>query len=221
MSIRKLIFTNDQIYHIYNRGIEKRTIFESKSDYQHALTTFCYYQRSNLPLRLSHFLSLNQEERDKFDPKKYPKLVDIISFCLMPNHFHLLVKQLVDNGVKTFISNFSNSYSRYFNLKHNRSGHLLQGTFKAVWVEDDGQLMRVSHYIHLNPVASFLIKEGEIFSFQWSSASEYISKNNNGICNKKLILDYYKNVDEYKKSLIFQAEKLREIQESDKLLIDK
>lgn len=93
-----------------------------------------------------------------------PQHLEIISYCLMPNHFHLLVKQVIDHGIVKCLNNFSNSYTRYFNIRHDRVGPLFQGRFKAVRIETDEQLLQVSRYIHLNPVASSLIEETKVVS---------------------------------------------------------
>lgn len=91
----------------------------------------------------------------------------------MPNHFHFLIKQLKDNGISSFISQLTNSYTKYFNTKYTRVGALLQGTFKAVHIESDEQLIHLSRYIHLNPIVSGLTKD--LNTYEWSSYLEYMS----------------------------------------------
>ena len=83
----------------------------------------------------------------------------------MPNHFHLLLKQTIDNGISHFLSKFTNSYTKYFNTKYNRVGPVFQGVFKSVHIESDEQLMHLSRYIHLNPVVSAVVEKQNLLSY--------------------------------------------------------
>ena len=112
----------------------------------------------------------------------------------MPNHFHLLLKQLKDNGISTFISQVCNSYTKYFNTKYSRAGALLQGVFKAELMESDEQLLHVSRYIHLKPVVSGLTKS--LDSYSYSSYQEYIFQNQ-GFCNTTEILNFFPSPEKY------------------------
>ncbi len=185
---RTTSLANGEVYHIYNRGSEKRNIFTQTRDYKRFKQTFYYYQFSGPKPRLS-ISSLSS-----FQPNLNNKLVDILCFCLMPNHFHFMVKQLKDNGISTFMSQVANSYTKYFNIKYNRVGPLLQGAFKAVLVESGGQLIHLSRYIHLNPVVSGICKApGDYF---WSSFGEYM--NQDDICSTRLVLDLFPSKEKYK-----------------------
>lgn len=149
------------------------------------------------------------------------KLVDIICFCLMPNHFHLLLNQLKDNGISKFMANLQNSFTRYFNTKHERIGHLLQGQFKAVLIEDDNQLLHVSRYIHLNPYSSYVVKDLEsLEQYLWSSFPEYLGKVAAEICNKEIILSQFKDKKDYKKFVFDQADYQRRLEEIKHLVIE-
>ena len=134
------------------------------------------------------------------------KLVEILCFCLMPNHFHFLLKQLKDNGISIFISKFANSYAKYFNTKHERVGPLFQGRFKAVHIENDEQLVHVSRYIHLNPVVSSLIEEAALKDYVWSSYPEYLKLINSQITDKELVMSFFKTEDKYKQFVLNQAD---------------
>jgi len=116
----------------------------------------------------------------------------------MPNHFHFLLRQEKDKGITKFLANFSNSYTKYFNTRHKRVGPLLQGTFKSVWVETDEQLMHLSRYIHLNPLNSHIVKEDQIDYYEWSSFPEYLKCNNQYIVDTDLILNHFKNKEDYR-----------------------
>jgi putative transposase len=164
------------------------------------LSTLNFYRFDNLSLGLSQFSKLEKEERNRFFSqllKDGKKRVDFFGYSLMPNHFHFLFRQLTDNGIAKFMGDFSNSYTRYFNIKHERIGHLFQGVFKAVRVESDEQFIHVWRYIQINPVVSLVIKEAELENYPYSSFAEYLSEET-GVCNKKPILDYFPSIKELK-----------------------
>lgn len=212
---RKTVLANNQIYHVYNRGIEKRTIFGNKRECERAINTVRYYSFTNSPLKFSKFLVQPKKEQEdilKSVQIKKNQLVEIIAYCLMPNHFHLLLKQLQDNGISRFISNFTNSYTKYFNTKHERIGPLVQGLFKAVFVENDDQLVHLSRYIHLNPVSSFIIKVQELENYPWSSLKEYLGLEKDGFCEKQYVLGYFKSVGKYKQFVLDQISYARELE---------
>ncbi len=197
MPARLTPLVNDQIYHIYNRGTEKRRIFENKREHKRFIQTLQYYQLEGPKPKFSNFIKYKL-----FNPDPNKKIVEIVSYCLMPNHFHLLLKQLKDGGVSEFIRKISDSYTKYYNIKHERVGALLQGPFKAVLIENDEQLMHVSRYIHLNPIASFLVKNLE--DYEWSSYKEYINKESVSICSKNIVRNFFKLPDGYRKFVFDQ-----------------
>jgi len=198
--VRKTIFANEEIYHVFNLGVERRPIFMDKREYDRGLLTLNFYRFKNLSTGLAQVLKLDQEKRNFFLSqlmKQKERLVDILGYCLMPNHFHLLLKQLTEGGITKFIGDFSNSYTRYFNTRNKRIGHLFQGVFKAIRIEDNEQLIHVLRYIHLNPVVSLVIKETDFEDYPYSSFSEYLSKRE-GFCHKKMILDYFSSIEKLK-----------------------
>lgn len=150
-------FDPNLYYHIYNCGVERRRIFLNKRDYQRFLDTIAYYlhdqllsyadfQRLPLKARIYHFQT---------NPKgSETQRVKLLTYCLMPNHFHFLLKPTREDGITKFISDISNSYTKYFNIKNKRIGGLLQGTFKAKEITSEPSLLQVSRYIHLNPISS-------------------------------------------------------------------
>ncbi len=168
-----------------------------------------FYQYQNPPLAYSHFKDLAKERQAKFIAglsKNKQTLVDVICFCLMPNHFHLILKQNQDKGISDFLGNIQNSYAKYFNLKRKRTGSLFQSGFKAVLIEDDDQLKHVSRYIHLNPYTSMLISKPEnLNQYLWSSFSQYTGIKN-GFCQCGIILDQFKSRAEYKSYVLNMAD---------------
>ncbi len=197
MPSRKVPFVNDEIYHIYNRGNEKRIIFDSSNYFKRFLKTLKYYQHEGPKPKLSRFF----DSSFKLDPTK--KIVEIIGYCLMPNHFHLLIKQIKDGGITEFVSKLSNSYTKYYNTKNNRVGSLFQGEFKSVHIDNYEQLIHVHRYIHLNPVVSYLAKKPE--DYEWSSYSEF-SESKQDICLISEILALFASPEKYQEFVNDQIE---------------
>ncbi|TSC86829.1 MAG: Uncharacterized protein G01um10147_704 [Microgenomates group bacterium Gr01-1014_7] len=225
-TFRRVIFANDEIYHVFNRGVEKRPTFTNKRELDRAVETLDYYRFADLPGKLSKFLTLPLEERIKIIKNiktDFKKLVDIISYCLMPNHFHFLLKQKVEHGISVFTANFTNSYTRYFNSRHERIGPLFEGIFKAVRIESEEQFIHVSRYIHLNPVTSYMIEPERLATYLWSSYPEYMNLSPNNIAEKDAILSLIssKNAKEkYKLFVLDQADYARKLDQIKHLILE-
>lgn len=186
MPYRKTPLVNDQIYHIYNRGVEKRNIFLTPRDYNRCLDTICHYQEIYPNGKFS--LTPPGCNRENISSNKKGELVEILCYVLMPNHMHLVLKQLVDNGISKFMGNFLNSYVKYFNTKYRRVGPLFQGPFKSKLVSSNEQLIHLSRYIHLNPLVSKICTN--LDKYQWTSIFQYTS-DAKGICRPGLILSQF------------------------------
>lgn len=143
---RKIVFSEGEYYHIYNRGVEKRDIFMDDAD-RLRFHRLLYIANSTKPVvyKFIQRLPLEKVEVDK-------KIIAIGAYVLMGNHFHLLVKEISEGGISAFMGKLTTSYSKAFNRKHERVGHLFQGTFKAEHVDKDEYLKYLYAYIHLNPV---------------------------------------------------------------------
>lgn len=178
-------FISGSFYHIYNRGVEKRKIFMDKWDHLRFLETLDFYRKSPVPMKLSDFrrgvIKLKKIENQT-------ELVRIYCYCLMPNHFHLLIQQLSDSGISEFLRRVADSYTRYFNTKYERVGSLFQGVFKAKLVETDEYLLQVSKYIHRN---SFPLDEWEGRVYPYSSYPYYLSGEQHLFCDIDFILSYF------------------------------
>ena len=198
--IRPEILSNNEIYHIFNRGVDKKPIFIDKKDYSHAIETLDYYRFLDPPTRFSYFLKTNSDEKAIFQRQleSHTKLVKIIAYCLMPNHYHLILKQNYENGISKFISLFQNSYAKFFNQRHERIGHLIQGSFKSVRVISNEQLLHLGRYIHLNPVNAFLIKSEDLSTYQWSSYPHYLGKQHMQLIESDIILNNFTDNNAYK-----------------------
>ena len=198
---RKIVFRNDYIYHVFNRGIERRSTFNDRNELNRATQLLKFYRHKGIPIRFSKVMQQPENIRNKIFDELYKseQIVKILSYCLMPNHFHFLLKQTSEGGIPRFISNFTNAYTKYFNTKYKRVGPLFQGIFKAVLIESDEQLIHVSRYIHLNPVTSSIIEKNHLEKYYWSSYPEYISTLDTDISDKEMVLEMFKSVEDYKK----------------------
>ncbi len=143
---RKLQFAVGEYYHVYSRGVEKRNIFRSDSDRTRFVKLLFLANNTNqFIFRDVEYLSLKDIDRGD-------GIVAIGAYCLMPNHFHILVKQITENGLSIFMQKLTTGYSMYFNRKHDRVGPLFQSRFKAEHVKEDSYLKYLFAYIHLNPI---------------------------------------------------------------------
>lgn len=216
MPRRIYLLATDEYYHVFNRSIDKRPIFHSPRECKRAISVMYYYSFGQPPIRFSKFLTLSKERREQimYSLSKRKTIVDFIAYCIMPNHFHFLLKQKVDSGISRFMANFQNSYARYFNTKSERKGPIWQGQFKAVRIEDDIQLLHTSRYIHLNPLTSFIVSDIKMLQeYIWSSLPECLSMNvNKKICDKSIILAHFKGYKDYKRFVFDQADYQRELE---------
>jgi len=192
MPIIRPQFINQEIYHIVTRGVEKRVIFQDESDHYRAIfSLYEFNDEKHVLIRDRRRTRLQQKKlgREQFSANRN-LIVEILAFCLMPNHIHLLLKQLKDNGISKFMNKFGAGYGTYFNKKYNRTGHLFQGRFRAVHIKNNEQLQNVFVYIHTNPTET--IESGwkdigventdEVIKFlenyKWLSYADYIGKKN-------------------------------------------
>ena len=198
MPARAVPFVNAEYYHIFNRGVAKMPIFNNFYDYKRFIKTMIYYSIEGPKPRFSVFTPTTTI----LDTSR--KIVDFICYCLMPNHFHFLLRQRRQGGITEFVSKLSNSYTKYLNIKNNRIGPLLQGDFKAVHIETNEQLLHVSRYIHLNPLVGYVTRD--LDTYRWSSYIEYVNDIGNEICDKKIILDQFRSKKEYKHFVLDQED---------------
>jgi len=178
-------------YHIYNRGVEKRIIFEDSQDYK-VFLNFLKYCLSKPPkaedckktftLRGLPFQGIPHQ------PRNYFGKIELVAYCLMPNHFHLLIHQLDNTSLKNFMTSLVTRYSMYFNKKYNRVGSLFQSVYRAVLVNDDNYLLHLSRYIHLNP-SEFT---NDLLS-AYSSYGDFVGVRKTSWLNPDIILDQFDN----------------------------
>ncbi len=225
MRLRKIIFMTkiapNEIYHVYNRGVEKRNIFLNDQDrfrFIHNLFEFNdeapaannYYKISKIQ---SYEVSLRKFKNKERQPRKL--LVEIMAFCLMPNHFHLMVRQKSGNGITEFMRKLGTGYTNYFNKKYERVGALFQGKFKSVLISENSHFIHLPYYIHFNPLDLIApewrnreIKDLNkaiqfLENYRWSSYPDYIGKKNfPSVTQRDFLLKFFEGSTEYKKNSI-------------------
>lgn len=201
---RNIKISVDEYYHVYNRGNGKREIFHDESDYVR-FQVLLYFSNNIKGIHVADYKS--QSVKELYDLSREETLVDIGAYCLMPNHFHLLIKEKIEGGTSLFMQKLSTAYTMYYNKKYNNTGSLFGGRFKAKHLDSDQYLKYQYSYIHLNPVSIIDsgwknkkitdIKKAKIFlsSYNYSSYKDYLSeKRKEGtIINKESFPDYFSN----------------------------
>jgi putative transposase len=225
MPTKRPSLINNEIYHIVIRGVEDSLVFKDESDYYRGI--FSIYEFNNtkpvvIRERRKERVKEKQNTRGQSSDSR-DLLVGVLAFCFMPNHIHLLLKQLKDDGISKFMRKVGTGYASYFNKKYRRMGHLFQARFGAVYIKTEEQFKNVFVYIHTNPTS--LIepnwKEKGIKSpreaveflekYRWSSYLDYIGKKNfPSVTNRQLlskILDGEKGCQEFIKNwILYKAE---------------
>lgn len=201
MPYRKTVIVPGEIYHVYNRSVARQPIFINSYDNKRALDIIEFYTYQDLPFRFSHYNRLPLDVRSKFKEdieRNHQKQILLLAFCLMSNHTHLLIQEVISGGITKFMANFQNSYAKYFNLKNERNGAVFQERFKAVRIETDEQLLHVCRYIHLNPLTAFILKEfSELEDYNWCSFLDYLNKRKKNFLNTDKILAYFPSLEKF------------------------
>lgn len=215
--MRKVRIVTGEIYHIYNRGVEKRKIFLEDEDYLRFIHDLFEFNDENPAKNFHYYFKFKFKEvplpKIEREPRKL--LVEILAFCLMPNHFHLMVRQKVENGITQFMRKLGTGYTNYFNQKYERVGPLFQGTFKIVHIKQDAHFLHLPYYIHLNPLDLKFpewrnkeiknYKEAMKFleNYRWSSFLDYIGKKNfPSVTQREFLSEFFEGPEEYKKDTL-------------------
>lgn len=239
MPYRKEKFANNEIYHIILRGLDDNLIFKDTNDYYRGI--FSVYEFNNVrPIEIRKRRKARGKEKKKNsgDPlsavfDKRDKLVDILCFCFMPNHIHLLVKQLKDDGITKFMRKVGAGYGRYFNSKYVRKGYVFQNRFRSVYIKDDNQFRVIFNYIHFNPVSLIEpgwkekginnIKEAVKFleDYKWSSYKDYIGENNfPSVTERNFMIEFMGGIKGCKEAISDWAEYKEELIKSQNVLLE-
>lgn len=149
MAYRRTPFAVDEWYHCYNRGVDKRITFEDKDDYgRFVQLLYLANSSASVQRRNMHAVSTHAVMAAPLPDR----LVSIAAYSLMPNHFHLLIKEIRDDGIVTFMQKLGTAYTMYFNIKNKRTGNLFVKPFRSKHINDDAYLQYCAHYIHCNPI---------------------------------------------------------------------
>jgi len=219
--MRKIKFTDGEYYHIYNRGVDKRDVFLDEGDYVRFLKSLkefnqvdpigSLYEKAHKekivsPSSVAGFQSPIGNWKPKEGSRKDP-LVELICYCLNPNHFHFILRQLIESGI-----------SKFMHLKNNRSGALFQGKFKAVKIDSNEHLLWVSAYVNANAQIHGLTKDAA--NYKWCSYPEYLGQSPENICHKDIIVKQFKDKEQFKNFMDDCIVTMKEKKELQKYLIE-
>ncbi|MBI5613718.1 transposase [Candidatus Gottesmanbacteria bacterium] len=191
-------YSSNSYYHLYNRGVEKRIIFDDSKDYNVFLLYLRQYLLPKDEAGLSAIIedeSSTQEEKN--EARKLLRLnnfsdsISLSAYCFMPNHFHLLIYQTDDRSIDRFMNSLFTRYTMYFNSRHKRVGPLFQGLYKAVLVSSDEQLQHVTRYIHRNPSAILVPQYSSLKAYPYSSYAEYVGFKHSEWVDTEKILAFF------------------------------
>ncbi|MFA6257769.1 MAG: transposase [Candidatus Paceibacterota bacterium] len=205
---RKTPFVEKEHYHIYSRGVEKRKIFLNIKDYNR-FVALLYIMNQSISFRFDNFLQAHKNNLEEiFKEQREKTLVSILGYCLMPNHFHLILYEHTEGGISKFMGKLLTAYSMYFNTKYERSGPLLTRPFRSQHIENESQYMYIFSYVHLNPL-SIIDKEWKesiknkkeakefLEKYQFSSYLDFLENNRleSAIIDFSLIPEYIKEIE--------------------------
>lgn len=212
---RKFRFAPDSYYHICNRSNNEQPLFLDEKDYARFLFSALFYQApvpfNNLGRQSSYFVKhlMFNISSDTLEKVISTRKVELNIFTIMPNHFHLLLQEKTRKGISLYLQRLQNSYAKYFNTKYKKRGHLFQGTFRAVPVETDEQLLYLSAYIHRNPRKIKEWKDSEV-KYPWSSYQDLVKKNRWGeLLRPDIILNQFSSTNAYCKFVETSTAKLK------------
>lgn len=189
MSYRRVPFVEKEWFHCYTRGVEGRTTFETAGDYSRFMQSL-YLCNSSESIRRDDIKRITP--LDLYTHLRRESLVDIGAYCLMPNHFHLLLRSRLEGGITRFMQKVGTAYTMYFNIKNKRVGSLFITPFRSKHIPEDVYFKRVAQYIHLNPV--------ELFEPDWKKGLDFVTARRRLAVTEKRLRDYpYSSLVEYEK----------------------
>jgi putative transposase len=211
---RKIKFAQGEYYHIYSRGVEKRIIFQDEDDYKRFIFLL-NLAKSEESINIRDLKKRNDNQGLTFVKNKGQTLVNIGAWCLMPNHFHLLISENSEGGISLFLQKLLTSYSMYFNKKYDRKGSLFESRFQAEHLDTDNYLKYIFSYIHLNPVKlidpfwkidglkDFIKTRDFLKKYLYSSYTDYLDydREEKEILNRNAFPDYFPNEESFEDNL--------------------
>jgi len=197
-------YTPNSYYHIYNRGVERRDIFLDVADYKMFLYYLFIYLAPPSLIEMTY-----PELKMALRKGNLYSMLTIHSYVLMPNHFHMMLRQQSNNGISKLMKQLMSAYVEYFNTRYHHQGSPMQGRFKSVHVENDQQLLHLSRYIHLNPFIAGITQD--LSDYKWSSYLQYIDQEKKTFCKKRTILSFFSSPHDYKKFVLDHADYAKEL----------
>ncbi|MDP3948835.1 MAG: transposase [bacterium] len=207
-----------KIYHVLNRGVDKRDIFLNDGDRLRFIHDLFEFNDENPLQNVTYNFkviarpNIGQEGKPNRMPRKL--LVEILAFCLMPNHYHLMLRQKSEGGVTNFMKRLNMGYARYFNEKYERSGALFEGRFKSVVVANEAHFLHLPYYIHFNPldlaapgwrnreIKAYRKTLNFLKKYRWSSHLDYLGiKNFPSVTSREFLLDFFGGHKEYERKI--------------------
>lgn len=218
----KRTFSANEIYHVINRGVDKRSIFMEDEDYFRFLHDLFEFNDTEPVNNVTYFFRNRPNSKDIASPYIAAKerrvrklLVEVLAFCLMPNHYHLLLRPKFDDGVTQFVKKLNIGYAKYFNEKYQRNGTLFQGRFKAVHVTNEAHFIHLPYYIHCNPLDLCAPEWRErklknhttalkfLENYRWSSHLDYLGKKNfPSVTQREFLLEFFGGTTGYENAFI-------------------
>lgn len=193
-----------EYYHLYNRENKKQNLFGEEKDWIRFLFLILYLQSPANFNNIGRSVSFFVQHRRFNIPKEIEsdiiknRHVELINFCLMPNHFHITAREIKEGGISKYLQRIQIAYTKYLNIKYGESGHLFQGAFHSVHIKDNEQLLHLSAYIYRNPREIPGWKNKEV-DYIWSSYYDYVEENRWGeFLKREIILDQFSNKKEYR-----------------------
>jgi len=210
--MRKIPFAAGEFFHVYNRGVDKRTIFTQRKDFDRFLQSMeefntiepigSLYENNFFKMKFGHRKS------------KTSKLVNVVCYCLNPNHYHLILEPVIDDGISEFMRRLSIGYTKYFNIKHERNGALFEGKYKRIIIKNESHFVHLPYYIHCNPLDLIApewrqrelgnYKKAMKFleNYRWSSHLDYLGKKNfPSVTQRDFLLDFFNGHNGYKNNI--------------------
>lgn len=211
----------NEYYHIYNRGNNKQEIFHEERDWVRFLFLVLYFQS---PIKFGHIgrevTHYGKHQRfaiqDNILDIVKNRTIELVAFTLMPNHFHLSLTETKEKGIAEYMCRIQDSYTKYYNIKYKKIGHLFQGSYKAVHIKDNNQLLYLSAYTHKNSRELTGWKNKEHL-YPWSSYQDYLQNRWGELLKPGIVLEQFKNPENYRN---FVKTSIAKENFSDELLLD-
>lgn len=215
MVYQKRDISTDGIYHVLNKGVDGRKIFLGDKDYLRFIHDLFEFNDTKPVNNITYFFRNKSKDIARPYINRQPRelLVEILAFCLMPTHYHLLLRPRFDNGISKFMKKLNMGYAKYFNEKYERKGTLFQGRFKSILVTNDAHFIHLPYYIHLNPLDLIAPewREGKLSdygkttrfleSYRWSSHLDYLGNNNfPSVTQRDFLADFFGGNAKYRSS---------------------